>query len=136
MPGEQHMDLSANPLSFKIWSIPINDGIRDAFRLLEEEQQLAGASADRLMLKDQVNQAQQEMRRLKKKYDSLLEESRLREEHVRSQSLKQAITCIYKDNEQRSMYQNALHITAHLGTTPHLFNTPCISSEVQKLTCR
>lgn len=36
------------------------------------------------------------------------------------------------------MYQNIpeLHIIAHRGTTPHLVNTPCISSEVQKLTCR
>lgn len=71
----------------------------DVIRLLEEEQQLSGASADHLMLKDQVKQVRQEVRRLKKKYDSLLEESRLREERVRGQSLKHPGTL--KDNRHR-----------------------------------
>ncbi|XP_056904501.1 protein Atg16l2-like isoform X3 [Takifugu flavidus] len=70
-------------------------------RLLEEEQQLSGAAADHLRLKDQVKQVRQEMRRLKKKYDSLLEESRLREERVRGQSLKHPVTCTLKDNRHR-----------------------------------
>lgn len=70
-------------------------------RLLEEEQQLSGAFADHLRLKDQVKQVRQEMRRLKMKYDSLLEESRLREERVRGQSLKHPVTCTLKDNRHR-----------------------------------
>lgn len=122
--------------TLEISSTFINDGIRNAFRLSEKEQQLAGASANQLMLQDMVNQAEQKLRTLKKNYDSLLEELRLIDEHFRSQSLKQPTTCVYKDNEQRSVYQNALHIIAHLGTTPHLFNTPCISSEVRELPCR
>lgn len=53
------------------------------------------------MLKDQVKQVGQEMGRLKKKYDFLLEESRLREERVRGRSLKHPATFPPKDGRHR-----------------------------------
>lgn len=88
------------------WSNLLNSHPDDAIRLLEEEQQLAGVSAARLQLKDQVEQVEQEMMRLKMKYDALLEESTLREKRVRGQSLKQAATCMSQDQGGRSVKQN------------------------------
>lgn len=92
-----------------MWSCLLNSHSDDAIRLLEEEQQLVDVSAAQLQLKDQVKQVQQEMRRLKVKYDSLLEESTVREKNVRGQSLKQAATGMSKDEERRSEF----HLPSH-----------------------
>lgn len=88
-----------------MWSNLLNSPSAHAIRLLEEEQLLAGVSAARLQLKDQVKQVEQEMGRLKKEYDSLLQETKIRENMVRGQSLKQALTC----EERRSVDQNPSH---------------------------
>lgn len=102
MPGEPHAHLSAHLSVGVMCSNLLYSHSDDAIRLLEEEQRLAAASAARLALKNQVCQVQQEMTRLKKKYDSLLEESRLREENVRDQSFKQQAVTRIHNSEQRS----------------------------------
>lgn len=78
--------------------------------------------AARLQLEDQVKQVEQEMRRLKVKYDSLLEESTLREKNIRG--LKQAVTGVSRVPDRRSVSQVPPHgPSAGSPTTP--FN-PCI----------
>lgn len=88
------------------WSNLLSSHPDDATRLLEEERQLAGVSAARLQLKEQVEQVEQDMMRLKMEYDALLEESTLSEKRVRGQSLKQAATCVSQDQGGRSVEQN------------------------------
>lgn len=122
MPGEPHAHLSPH-LSVVMCSNLLCSHSDDAIRLLEEEQQLAAASAARLALKNQVCQVQQEMTRLKKNYDSLLEESRLTEENVRDQIFKQQAVTRIHNSEQRSVYQSTLHTSAHPGTSQSKVHT-------------
>lgn len=98
-----------------------------------EEKQLADVSAARLQLKAQVKQVQEEMSGLKRRYDSLLKQSALREESVRGQSLKPAVTSTSKDEEERrSVHDNP----AHMHQTTPVQPPASLSSELQKLTCR
>lgn len=109
------------------WSILLHSRSDDATRLLEDEQHLAGVSAARLQLKDQVKRAEQERKRLKMKYDSLLEEYTLREKNVRRQSLKQAVA-------RRSVYQDLSH---NCSPRYHTCTNPLpVPSELQKRTRR
>lgn len=85
---------------------------------------MADVCAARLQLEDQVKQVQQEMRRLKVKYDSLLEQSTLREKNIRGESLKQAVTGMSKGQDRRSVSQIPSHgPSASYPTTPI---NPCI----------
>lgn len=112
-----------------MWSNLLNSPSGHAIRLLEQEQLLAGVSAARLQLTDQVKQVEQEMGRLKKKYDSLLEEATLRENKVRGQSLEQALTC----EERRSVEQNPSHCSPRFQATP--VQAPAsVSTELEKQT--
>lgn len=113
-----------------MWSNLLNSPSGHAIRLLEQEQLLAGVSAARLQLADQVKQVEQEMGRLKKKYDSLLEEATLRENKVRGQSLEQALTC----EERRSVEQNpSRRCSPRFQATP--VQAPAsVSTELEKQT--